>query len=196
MRLSFRRRRSCSTGHSGSYSASCNTSCSRNHGPNPSRRQVLAGVLLSASVGLAACGNEETGALLDSTWQITHIYSAPEDPTEVPTDIAGVPRLGFSQNSMAGYTGCAPLQAQVSFSDDSGASVAASEASFVLLNEVISDEIDTECTGTAAWVHSHIAGLLQSGNRFALHFDSRGELVMKLDDGQPINSPALRMFVL
>ncbi|MDK4278039.1 hypothetical protein R3O65_01775 [Corynebacterium pseudodiphtheriticum] len=192
MRLSFRRRRSYDTGHSGSYSASC----SRNHGPNPSRRQVLAGVLLSASVGLAACGNEETGALLDSTWQITHIYSAPEDPTEVPTDIAGVPRLGFSQNSMAGYTGCAPLQAQVSFSDDSGTSVAASEASFVLLNEVISDEIDTECTGTAAWIHSHIAGLLQSGNRFALHFDSRGELVMQLDDGQPINSPALRMFVL
>ena len=192
MRLSFSRRRSYNTGHSGSYSASC----SRNHGPNPSRRQVLAGVLLSASVGLAACGNEETGALLDSTWQITHIYSAPEDPTEVPTDIAGVPRLGFSQNSMAGYTGCAPLQAQVSFSDDSGASVAASEASFVLLNEVISDEIDTECTGTAAWVHSHIADLLKSGNRFALHFDSRGELVMQLDDGQPINSPALRMFVL
>lgn len=192
MRLSFRRRRSYDTGHSGSYSASC----SRNHGPNPSRRQVLAGVLLSASVGLAACGNEETGALLDSTWQITHIYSAPEDPTEVPTDIAGVPRLGFSQNSMAGYTGCAPLQAQVSFSDDSGTSVAASEASFVLLNEVISDEIDTECTGTAAWIHSHIAGLLQSGNRFALHFDSRGELVMQLDDWQPINSPALRMFVL
>lgn len=192
MKLSFSRRRSYDTGHSGSYSASC----SRNHGPNPSRRQVLAGVLLSASVGLAACGNEETGALLDSTWQITHIYSAPEDPTEVPTDIAGVPRLGFSQNSMAGYTGCAPLQAQVSFSDDSGASVAASEASFVLLNEVISDEIDTECTGTAAWVHSHIADLLKSGNRFALHFDSRGELVMQLDDGQPINSPALRMFVL
>lgn len=188
MRLSFNRRGSCNHNHSGSYS--------RNHGPNRRRRQVLAGVLLSASVGLAACGHEETGALLDSTWQITHIYSAPEDPTEVPTDIAGVPRLGFSQNSMAGYTGCAPLQAQVSFSDDSGASVAASEANFVLLNEVISDEIDTECTGTAAWVHSHIAGLLQSGNRFALHFDSRGELVMQLDDGQPINSPALRMFVL
>ena len=103
MRLSFRRRRSYNTGHSGSYSASCNTSCSANPSPNQNRRQVLAGVLLSASVGLAACGNEETGALLDSTWQITHIYSAPEDPTEVPTDIAGVPRLGFSQNSMAGY---------------------------------------------------------------------------------------------
>ena len=196
MRLSFSRRGSYNTGHSGSYSASCNPHSSANPSPNRKRRQVLAGVLLSASVGLAACGNEETGALLDSTRQITHIYSAPEDPTEVPTDIAGVPRLGFSQNSMAGYTGCAPLQAQVSFSDDSGASVAASEASFVLLNEVISDEIDTECTGTAAWVHSHIAGLLQSGNRFALHFDSRGELVMQLDDGQPINSPALRMFVL
>lgn len=196
MRLSFSRRGSYNTGHSGSYSASCNPHSSANPSPNRKRRQVLAGVLLSASVGLAACGNEETGALLDSTWQITHIYSAPEDPTEVPTDIAGVPRLGFSQNSMAGYTGCAPLQAQVSFSDDSGASVAASEASFVLLNEVISDEIDTECTGTAAWVHSHIAGLLQSDNRFALHFDSRGELVMQLDDGQPINSPALRMFVL
>lgn len=196
MRLSFSRRRSYNTGHSASCSTSCNTSCSANPRPNQNRRQVLAGVLLSASVGLAACGNEETGALLDSTWQITHIYSAPEDPTEVPTDIAGVPRLGFSQNSMAGYTGCAPLQAQVSFSDDSGASVAASDASFMLLNEVISDEIDTECTGTAAWVHSHIAGLLQSGNRFALHFDSRGELVMQLDDGQPINSPALRMFVL
>lgn len=196
MRLSFSRRGSYNTGHSGSYSASCNPHSSANPSPNRKRRQVLAGVLLSASVGLAACGNEETGALLDSTWQITHIYSAPEDPTEVPTDIAGVPRLGFSQNSMAGYTGCAPLQAQVSFSDDSGASVAASEASFVLLNEVISDEIDTECTGTAAWVHSHIAGLLQSGNRFALHFDSRGELVMQLEDGQPINSPALRMFVL
>ncbi|MCG7252607.1 hypothetical protein [Corynebacterium pseudodiphtheriticum] len=196
MKLSFNRRGSYNTGHSGSYSASCNPHSSANPSPPRKRRQVLAGALLSASVGLAACGNEETGALLDSTWQITHIYSAPEDPTEVPTDIAGVPRLGFSQNSMAGYTGCAPLQAQVSFSDDSGASVAASEASFVLLNEVISDEIDTECTGTAAWVHSHIAGLLQSGNRFALHFDSRGELVMQLDDGQPINSPALRMFVL
>ena len=51
MRLSFSRRGSCNT----------------------RRRQVLAGVLLSASVGLAACGHEETGALLDSTWQITHI---------------------------------------------------------------------------------------------------------------------------
>lgn len=196
MKLSFSRRRSYNTGHSDSRRAGCGDNHSANPSPNRKRRQVLAGVLLSASVGLAACGNEETGAILDSTWQITHIYSAPEDPTEVPTDIAGVPRLGFSQNSMAGYTGCAPLQAQVSFSDDSGASVAANDASFVLLNEVISDEIDTECTGTAAWVHSHIADLLQSGNRFALHFDSRGELVMQLDDGQPINSPALRMFVL
>ena len=141
-------------------------------------RQATALVALAAATtGLAACADESTGTLLDSTWQITHIYSAPEDPTEVPADLAGVPRLGFSQNSMAGYTGCAPLQAQVSFSDESGKS-------------------DTECTGTKAWVHSHISDLLASGNRFALQFDARGELVLQLDDGQPIDSPALRMFSL
>lgn len=155
-----------------------------------------AAVAVATTFGLAACADESTGTLLDSTWQITHIYSAPEDPTEVPAQLAGVPRLGFSQNSMAGYTGCAPLQAQVSFSDDSGASVAAGDAEYVLLNEVITDDIDTECTGTAAWVHSHIADLLQSGKRFAIDFDARGELVLRLDDGHPVNSPALRMFRL
>ena len=161
------------------------------------RRQATALVsLAAATTGLAACADESTGTLLDSTWQITHIYSAPEDPTEVPADLAGVPRLGFSQNSMAGYTGCAPLQAQVSFSDVSGNSAPAGAASFVLLNEVIIDESDTECTGTKAWVHSHISDLLASGNRFALQFDARGELVLQLDDGQPTDSPALRMFSL
>ena len=163
------------------------------------RRQATALVsLAAATTGLAACADESTGTLLDSTWQITHIYSSPEDPTEVPAELAGVPRLGFSQNSMAGYTGCAPLQAQVSFSDADGASVAAGEAEFVQLNEVITDEIadDVDCTGTASWVHGHISDLLQTGNRFALDFDAHGELVLGLDDGHPVSSPALRMFVL
>lgn len=162
------------------------------------RRFCAASMTLAGAAGLVACADESTGTLLDSTWQITHIYSSPEDPTEVPAELAGVPRLGFSQNSMAGYTGCAPLQAQVSFSDADGDSVAAGEAEFVQLNEVITDEIadDVDCTGTASWVHGHISDLLQTGNRFALDFDAHGELVLRLDDGHPVNSPALRMFVL
>jgi len=147
-------------------------------------RRAVAAVLLAVSGAgsLVACGTPEP-TVLGSTWQVTDVWVTPGDPSAVPD--GGT--LVFGEASLAGSTGCAPIQGTVTFTRD-GETVQAADADAVTVDRLEIDVPAADCP--AAWTHELLTTMLGSGATFDLRQDTDTELVLTLR-GEGVDRPAI-----
>lgn len=139
---------------------------------------------------LSACGNADALAPVAGTnWQITDLYLTPEAPSALPDLIAGRAALVFGERSVAGSTGCAPVQGQVTFTSD-GAESAAADADRVSFDNVQIGEPAEDCVGRAMFTHRQLSELLDGQFELARLSDYELALTKVSDE---IDAPAIHL---
>lgn len=166
------------------------------------RRGLRQGFRLSLSFVLAAslagCGVGERGA--SETFQIVSLYLKPGSPDELPASAAGAARLVVGESTMTGSTGCAPLQAAVTFrapgsgpaSDATPArEVARAEAEMMRINH-IEFHNPGDCAGGPRFVHDALEVILSAETDYRIDRLSDTELILTKLTGE-INQPSIRL---
>lgn len=156
----------------------------------PRRAAGLLAALVLGTPLLAACGTADTSSQITGTnWQITNLHLAPETPSALPDLVAGRASLVFGQRSVAGSTGCAPLQGQVTFSADGEPATAADadRVSFDLMEVEVPAE---ECVGQAMFTHQELSRLLDGEFDLAQLSDHELALTKVSDEVDP---PVIRL---
>lgn len=142
---------------------------------------VLAVIGLTGLVSACAAPQESTG-VVGPMWQVTDIYTEPENPSAVPPSAAGAAALVFGETSATGFTGCSPIQASVTFDAEES----------VLTFDEVAIPAPEDCTGGSAWTHESMSSLVQPGNSFDMRRPSPSEMVLTLRVDE-INRPSLRL---
>ncbi|AGF73404.1 META domain-containing protein [Corynebacterium halotolerans] len=158
----------------------------------PRRRALaaLSAALLATAPVLSACGDRET-AVAGSTWQITGLWTTPEDPGMLPDAAAGRAQLIFGEATVTGSTGCAPIQGTVSFTRGGDPS-RAREADAVTFEAVEIEVPDDSCQGTVRSVHEDLTDLLAPETAYDLRHESEVELVLTRQ-GELVDRPVIRL---
>lgn len=151
--------------------------------------RLFAALLLSTPV-LAACAEADTASPITGTnWQITNLFLAPETPSALPDLVAGRASLVFGQRSVAGSTGCAPFQGQVTFSAD-GESANPENADRVSFDLMDIEAPAEDCAGQAMFTHQELSRLLDG--EFDLELLSENELALT-QVSEDVDPPAIRL---
>ncbi|WJZ03642.1 META domain-containing protein [Corynebacterium freiburgense] len=148
-------------------------------------RTTAAMLLLSSTIlGLVGCNSPRE--VVQSTWQITNVYTKPGTPSGLPDTVAGSATMVFGESTVAGFTGCSPFQGQVKFTKD-GSAAPAAEADHV---EFIRIEMrEPECSGKERFYHDALAEMLQGG--FSITHD--GDELVFTQNGEDIDRPGFRL---
>ena len=144
---------------------------------------MKARVLAIAAVGVLAACSAPPPTITEATWQVTNIGTDPGAPAAVPVGGA----LAFGEASLAGTTGCSPIQGAVTFTRD-GATVAAKDAQSVTIDRIEVEAAPADCR--AAWTHEQLIALLVPGATFDLYQPHDTELTLTLR-GDEIDRPAI-----
>ena len=140
---------------------------------------------IAFTTALAGCSAAQP-EVINSTWQITNVYTNPDTPSGLPDSVAGTATMVFGDSTVAGFTGCAPFQGRVSFTKD-GAAAKPSEANHVDFHDMEIHEAD--CTGKERFFHDALADMLHGG--FSMSRD--GEDLILTTDGEDVDRPGIRL---
>ncbi|GAB2518628.1 hypothetical protein CATRI_11310 [Corynebacterium atrinae] len=144
---------------------------------------MRARVFAIAAVGaLAACSAPQP-TITEATWEVINVWTSPDTPAAVPHGGS----LAFGEASLAGTTGCSPIQGAVTFTRD-GDTVAAKDAEAVTIDRIEIEPAPANCR--AAWTHEQLSSLLVPGATFDLHQPNDSELTLTLR-GEEIDRPAI-----
>ena len=142
---------------------------------------VVCAVLLSGFV-LQGCGAKQE-EIADTSWQVVGVYTTPNYPATVPDAVAGAVAVNFGATTISGFTGCAPLQGTVSFTQ------AGKPA-----NSVDGDALHVEkVSGHIRFVHDAIVQFFEHHD-FAVSRPTGGELLLTVSGSELYDdAPALRL---
>ncbi|MGD7001413.1 hypothetical protein [Corynebacterium halotolerans] len=153
----------------------------------------VGGALLAVTAAapiLTACGGPDPQSQITGTsWQITELYLEPGTPSTLPDLVAGRASLIFGEHSVAGSTGCAPIQGQVTFTADGEVS-AARDADRVSFDRTEIEVPADGCVGQAMFTHERISGLLTGEFEIARLSDYELALTQVSDE---IDPPAIHL---
>ncbi len=158
-------------------------------------RSIVA-ALLCGTAALSACssGPERPApgddVVMDKSWQVIGIYTAPQAPNAITDALPQAPSLTFGTRGFVGTTGCAPFRATASY-QRAGEPAAVNDADAVRIDSIAFDTPRADCTGAALWAHNQLSRLLHDDAQFDLNIDPANQLILTLQDGQ-VDSPAIR----
>ena len=120
---------------------------------------VVCAVLLSG-FALQGCGAKQE-EIADTSWQVVGVYTTPNYPATVPDAVAGAVAVNFGATTISGFTGCAPLQGTVSFTQ-AGKPANSVDGDALHVEKVTYRQVDEEqCTGHIRFVHDAIVRFLR-----------------------------------
>ena len=136
---------------------------------------VVCTVLLSGFV-LQGCGAKQE-EIADTSWQVVGVYTTPNYPATVPDAVAGAVAVNFGATTISGFTGCAPLQGTVSFTQ-AGKPANSVDGDALHVEKVSYRQVDEEqCTGHIRFVHDAIVQFFEHHD-FAVSRPTGGELLL------------------
>ena len=152
---------------------------------------VVCAVLLSGFV-LQGCGAKQE-EIADTSWQVVGVYTTPNYPATVPDAVAGAVAVNFGATTISGFTGCAPLQGTVSFTQ-AGKPANSVDGDALHVEKVSYRQVDEEqCTGHIRFVHDAIVQFFEHHD-FAVSRPTRGELLLTVSGSELYDdAPALRL---
>ena len=164
--------------------------------PRPIGRSAAAVVAAAvACAGLVGCTDADKPVpVMDTTWQITGVYTGTDLPPELPGDSAGKALVVFGDGGIVGNTGCGQFRADSVLTEkepDAGR-----EHWGLSLSQLQFQEVD--CQGAPRFFHDRIASILSSGH-FSVTRDGTRALVVKAAPGPDaapedrLTAPALRL---
>ncbi len=145
-------------------------------GQNRTSRLAGAALLLSTCFALSGCSTSQEYPLAETQWAITQMYLTPEDPAVTPTGAS----IAFGQRSAVITTGCAPIQATVSYHNNT-----------VSFGNLQVGEINSSCTGMKQFVHDNLLRLFTQTLTVSLHGTQDATLTVK--DGDQVTTASLRL---
>lgn len=149
---------------------------------------ALSGVALPCALLLSACGSD-TVEMTDSTWLVTNIYTAPDEPNAVSDLVIDQPSLDFGNSSLSGFSGCVPFTGNAEFFRD-GKQSTVSDATYVTLSDLDFDKLPDDCQGQELLVHEKLVDLLPGS--FEISRTSASEILFTSDvDG--LDKPSIRL---
>lgn len=150
------------------------------------RRPVLRTIAVSLGVTIALSACSSQSEVVQSTWQITNVYTTPGTPSGLPDSVAGTATMVFGESTVAGFTGCSPFQGQVSFTKD-GSPTQADDADHVDFVRI--EMREPNCDGKERFYHDALAEMLEGG--FSISRDNEDLVFTK--DGDEIDRPGFRL---
>ena len=152
---------------------------------------VVCAVLLSG-FALQGCGAKQE-EIADTSWQVVGVYTTPNYPATVPDAVAGAVAVNFGATTISGFTGCAPLQGTVSFTQ-AGKPASSVDGDALHVEKVTYRQVDEEqCTGHIRFVHDAIVRFFENHD-FAVSRPTGGELLLTVSGSEPYDdAPALRL---
>lgn len=152
---------------------------------------VVCAVLLSG-FALQGCGAKQE-EIADTSWQVVGVYTTPNYPATVPDAVAGAVAVNFGATTISGFTGCAPLQGTVSFTQ-AGKPANSVDGDALHVEKVSYRQVDEEqCTGHIRFVHDAIVQFFEHHD-FAVSRPTRGELLLTVSGSELYDdAPALRL---
>lgn len=152
---------------------------------------VVCAVLLSGFV-LQGCGAKPE-EIADTSWQVVGVYTTPNYPATVPDAVAGAVAVNFGATTISGFTGCAPLQGTVSFTQ-AGKPANSVDGDALHVEKVSYRQVDEEqCTGHIRFVHDAIVRFFEHHD-FAVSRPTGGELLLTVSGSELYDdAPALRL---
>ena len=152
---------------------------------------VVCAVLLSG-FSLQGCGAKQE-EIADTSWQVVGVYTTPNYPATVPDAVAGAVAVNFGATTISGFTGCAPLQGTVSFTQ-AGKSASSVDGDALRVEKVTYRQVDEEqCTGHIRFVHDAIVQFFEHHD-FAVSRPTEGELLLTVSGSELYDdAPALRL---
>ncbi|MCS4536082.1 hypothetical protein [Corynebacterium sp. HS2168-gen11] len=154
-------------------------------------------VVSGAAVGAGASGSVGAGGadadFTNIAWQVTNVYTTPENPSAVPDEIAGSVFLTLGDHTLTGYTGCSPLQGVVAYANDAQESASPELPTALTVTTLELDETAVAgCTGKAEYIHQAITNLLTSGSLIIEH-NPPHELVLREQNPSGIDVQSLKL---
>lgn len=147
---------------------------------------IRVGVVCCVGAALLTGCSAAQPEVVDSTWQITNVYTDPGTPSGLPDSVAGTATMLFGDSTVAGFTGCAPFQGRVTFTKDGEGSKPA-DADHVEFHDMEIKEAD--CDGKEKFFHDTLSDMLHGG--FSMSRDGK-DLVLT-QDGEAIDRPGIRL---
>lgn len=160
-------------------------------------KRTIAVAAVAAATVATACSSpapEPTApgdaVVIDKSWQVIGIYTAPDAPSTISDSTPQVPSFTLGPRGMVGTTGCATFRARASFSNDNQPANV-NEADSLHIDAIEFGPQSGDCVGAALWAHNHLTRLLAEGHEFGMTVDTTNQLVLTLRDGK-VDSPAIR----
>lgn len=153
---------------------------------------VAGGAAASGADGVASKG-AAISEFANIAWQVTNVYTTPENPSAVPDEIAGSVFLTLGDHTLTGYTGCSPLQGVVDYTNDAQESASPELRTALTVTTLDLDETAVAgCTGKAEYIHQAITSLLTSGSLIIEH-NPPDELVLREQNPSSIDAKSLKL---
>lgn len=159
-------------------------------------RVIAAALLVAGGLGasLSACSHNPQEALgsMQTSWQVTNVYTEPNTPSSLPPEIAGRAVMVFGDSTVTGDTGCAPFHGSASFTKDGKAAPAdqADRVEFSHLDLDTKRVSDESCPGASRHFHDALVQLIQGPLK--VRFEGDTGLVLT-EDSERVNAPAMRL---
>lgn len=157
---------------------------------------VVFTALIAMAPGLSACGtsHEPQAAgnqqVIDKSWQVIGIYTAPDAPSAISDAASAAPSMTFGSRGIVGTSGCAQFKARASYfhgSDPSGVD----DADNLHIDGIDWDSTHKVCDGELLWAHNQLTRLLVKDNSFDVRVDPGNQLILTLHTSR-VDSPAIR----
>ncbi|AKE40764.1 putative secreted protein [Corynebacterium kutscheri] len=119
---------------------------------------------LLLTVMLSACGTPEP---THNVFEVTAVYTNPDEVSAINPSVAGAVSMSFGNNTVAGFTGCAPFQGFASL-----------DQQHARFSQMQFDPISDECSGQNLSIHNALVSLLVDGE-FEVDSRENGILILR-----------------
>ncbi|GAA1472144.1 hypothetical protein P4N68_09050 [Corynebacterium felinum] len=152
--------------------------------------RLRVGMIAAVACVLSGCAQSEP--LADTTWQVSHVYSATDVPAGVPDEVAGAVALSLGRSTVAGFTGCAPLQAQAVYTKDDKPVILEAATEMTITHAEFDLEQVAGCSGKPKFIHDALTSILTSGPLSIEHVNAK-EIVLRESSPSAVEPRAIRL---